>query len=123
MEVILFSQYALVFLHTSIANIGWSVRLVTGLFFEILAQFVAKFACGALPGAVRLVDTKAVLFAVFAVNTPVVNSAGRSLVAGCGTGTNLSRNSGCALTEFQGDLFYGHPFLQPLFDLQTFRVC
>lgn len=92
MKVILFLQYTLVFVYTTIADIWRFEKLVTELFLVILAQFVAKIACGATFCAVGLVVAKIAPLATIAFHAPVVDAAWCILVTGCSAGTNLPRN-------------------------------
>jgi hypothetical protein len=92
-KVILFPQYTLVFIRTAIADIWRFAKLVTELLLVILAQLVAKTACGATFRAVRLVLAKITSLAIFAFYASVVDAVWCKFVTGCSAGTNLPRNS------------------------------
>ena len=79
----------------SVYDIGRVAELVTQLFLEILAHFIAKLACGAALCAVRLVTAKIAYLAVFTFHTPVVDAVRRIFIAFYRMGTNLARNGRC----------------------------
>jgi hypothetical protein len=121
-EIIFFPQDTPRLFNTGIADVRWFIKLVTQLFLEILAQTVAKIACGAAFRAVGLIAAKIVLLAVFTFHAPVADAVRRIFIALYCTGANLAGHGRCTFPKTDRNSFEGYALTQTLLNLLTFRI-